>query len=351
MESGHLAQASLRQGKLSGWLERGVAAAVRLWRYRQRAAMQPRQAGPHAAGALATPSPCRRPSRVIVRTSWVARARASFSGWLESAALRPSRGSLDAGLPRRRRRCKPDRAMRPCCPAAALTAPQTRHVATMGVVDRLPSVLACGRCAGSATPARGCGCGCFRLRERIRPSGPSMPPLASLPPPRSLLERHACEAVASTVVSRVPCSRLGAGFRAPAPINFFFLERLFRFFLHPPTPLKIKGGTWNMEQSRSPPTAGPGRQPPAEPPTYRRPSRQPEGGGCCQRPTQRPNGQRPTANGQVGGVARKRSPSQRHLLPRAGHKASLPLGYLCRVRRWPPPSLHAPPEWRHRKCP
>jgi hypothetical protein len=60
MESGHLAQASLRQGKLSGWLERGVAAAVRLWRYRQRAAMQPRQAGPHAAGALATPSPSRK---------------------------------------------------------------------------------------------------------------------------------------------------------------------------------------------------------------------------------------------------------------------------------------------------
>jgi hypothetical protein len=157
-------------------------------------------------------------------------------------------------------------------------------------------VLACGRCAGSATPARGCGCGCFRLRERIRPSGPSMPPLASLPPPRSLLERHACEAVASTVVSRVPCSRLGAGFRAPAPINFFFLERLFRFFLHPPTPLKIKGGTWNMEQSRSPPTAGPGRQPPAEPPTYRRPSRQPEGGGVL--PTAHATAQRPTANGQ-----------------------------------------------------
>ena len=34
-----------------------------------------------------------------------------------SAALRPSRGSHDAGSPRRRRRCKPDRTPRPCWPA------------------------------------------------------------------------------------------------------------------------------------------------------------------------------------------------------------------------------------------
>jgi len=58
MEIGHLAQASLRQA--SGWLERGVAAAVRLSRYRQRAAMQPRQIGPHAAAALGR----RRPAHV-----------------------------------------------------------------------------------------------------------------------------------------------------------------------------------------------------------------------------------------------------------------------------------------------
>ena len=35
-----------------------------------------------------------------------------------SAALRPSRGSHDAGSPRRRRRRKPDRTPRPCWPAA-----------------------------------------------------------------------------------------------------------------------------------------------------------------------------------------------------------------------------------------
>jgi hypothetical protein len=263
MESGHLAQASLRQGKRLA----GSNAALRppcgsldagspRRRRRRKPDRTPRLGWPHRRPASArVESSCgRRGSPVPEQAFKLAR----------SAALQPSRGSHDAGLPRRRRRCKPGRAMRPCCPAAALTAPQTRHVATMGVVDRLPPVLACGRCAGSATPARGCGCGCFRLRERIRPSGPSMPPLASLPPPRSLLERHACEAVASTVVSRVPCSRLGAGFRAPAPINFFFRERLFRFFFSSTNPSQNQGG--NMEHGTESLAANGRPRSPAPPP-------------------------------------------------------------------------------------
>ena len=101
-------------------------------------------------------------------------AKASFQVG-SNAALQPPCGSHDAGLPRRRRRCKSDRTPRPCWPAAALMAPQTRHVATMGVVDRLPSALACGRCAGSATPV-GAGVGASGCENALRPSGPSLPP-------------------------------------------------------------------------------------------------------------------------------------------------------------------------------
>ena len=100
-----------------------------------------------------------------------------------SAALRPSRGSHDAGLPRRRRRCKPHRTPRPCWPAAALMAPQTRHVATMGVVDRLPRSRALRRLGY----ARRCGCcvGASGCENASGPRGPRCRRLAS-PPPAAL---------------------------------------------------------------------------------------------------------------------------------------------------------------------
>ena len=131
------------------------------------------------------------------------------------------------------------------------------------------------------------------------------------------------------------------------------------FFFHPPTPLKIKEGTWNMEQSRSPPTADLGRQT-ARRAANRRPSRQPVG-GCCQ-PSQRPHAtaQRPAANGQRPsgrGALKQRGSEKPTAAQEQDTRASLSaITYLC---GWPPsttalppfPSLHAPPEWRHSKCP
>ena len=232
--------APLRQGKLSGWLERGVAAAVRLPRCRLATPTPPMQVGPHAASMLA----CSRPD-----------------------------GAPDAS------RCDHGRGGSPAFRA------RMRPLRRLGY-------------------ARGCGCGCFRLRERA----PALGALAAAASHRCRrrarsLERHACTAVASTVVSRVPCSRLGAGFRAPAPINFFFSKGSLGFFLiHPPLSKSRGGhGTWNRAARRQRPASVANRPPSRQPPL----SRQPEG-GCCQRPTIGPrNGpmtQRPTANGQVGGV-------------------------------------------------
>ena len=146
----------------------------------------------------------------------------------------------------------------------------------------------------------------------------------------SLLERHVCKAVASTVVSRVPCSRLGAGFRAPAPINFFFRERLFRVFFSSTNPSQNQGG--DMEHGTEPLAAnGRPRSPTARRAANRRPS--------CQ-PSQRPHAtaQRPAANGQRpsgGGAPEQRGSEESTAAEEQDTRARLSaITYLC---RWPPP--------------
>jgi hypothetical protein len=80
-----------------------------------------------------------------------------------------------------------------------------------------------------------------------------------------------------------------------------------------------------MEQSRSPPTTGLGRQPPPEPspepPTAARAANR---WGCCQRPMQQPND--PTANGQRGSTALQVRRPAGGMPRRARHGESKPLG-------------------------